>query len=214
MHIAVVGGTGREGRGLALRWARHGHRVSLGSRDAARAEARAREFDALAPGHIRGGENAWAVAEAEVVVLSVPYVGHAATLTALKPALAGRVLIDITVPLRPPVVQRVHLPPGGAAALEAQALLGPSTPVASTLHHIGSTILGDPDQPIDGDVLVCADLDEPRALAMQLVEDLGARALDAGPLANAVALEALTPVLLHLNKRYRTPSAGLRITGL
>src|SRR5262245_15751095 len=122
MQIAIVGGTGREGRGLALRWARKGHRVALGSRDAGRAEARALELSSTATGdNIAGGGNAWAVAQAEVVVLCVPYGAHDKTLRGLGPSLAGRMLIDITVPLRPPAVHRVHLPTGHAAALEAQA---------------------------------------------------------------------------------------------
>jgi NADPH-dependent F420 reductase len=213
MRIAVVGGTGREGRGLALRWARKGHEVTLGSRDRARAEVRARELAALADGIIVGGDNAWAVAQAEVVVLTVPYSAHDEMLRALEPALAGRVVVDITVPLRPPAVHRVHLPVGQAAALEAQAILGPAVPVVAALHHVSSTQLGDHEQALDGDVLVCSDSDGARATAMALIADLGARPLDAGPLCNAIALEALTPVLIHLTKRYRSAGAGVRFIG-
>lgn len=213
MHIAVVGGTGREGRGLALRWARAGHQVAIGSRDAARAEERARELAAAGSGRIEGGANAWAVERAELVLLSVPYSAHAETLRALKAPLAGRVLVDITVPLVPPRVTQVHLPPGQAAALEAQALLGAETPVVAALHHVSSTLLADPDRALEGDVLVCADVDAARAQVMALVADLGLRALDAGPLRNAVALESLTPVLLHLNKRYKG-NASIRFLGI
>jgi NADPH-dependent F420 reductase len=214
MRIAVVGGTGREGRGLALRWARRGHEVALGSRDGARAEARARELAALAGGVIVGGDNAWAVTQAEVVVLTVPYAAHDETLRALGPLLDGRVLVDITVPLRPPAVHRVHLPVGQAAALEAQAILGAAAQVVAALHHVSSTQLGDHEQALEGDVLVCSDHDGARATAMQLIADLGARALDAGPLCNAIALEALTPVLIHLTRRYRGNGAMVRFLGV
>jgi NADPH-dependent F420 reductase len=213
MRIAVLGGTGKEGRGLALRWARAGHTVLLGSRDAERAREHAAHLTSLRCGAIEGGENAWAVERSEVVLVSVPYAAHAPLLTALRSALQGRVVVDITVPLRPPQVNEVHLPPGHAAALEAQSILGPGARVVATLHHVSSSHLGDPDRAIDCDVLVCSDHDDARALVMRLVGDLGMRGLDAGPLRNAVALEALTPVLLHLNKRYGSKT-GVRFAGV
>ncbi len=215
MRIGVIGGTGKEGRGLALRWSRAGHQVRIGSRDAARASERAAELRAVAgAGDITGGDNAWAVSDAEVVVLCVPYAAHGETLRSLAAQLAGRVLIDITVPLNPPRVREVHLPPGHSAAMEAQAIVGAATPVVATLHHVSSTHLGDPDHAIEGDVLVCSDHEAATATAIALIADLGGRALDAGPLRNAVALESLTPVLLHLNKRYKCSAAALRIVGL
>ncbi|HEY8040268.1 MAG TPA: NADPH-dependent F420 reductase [Polyangiaceae bacterium] len=213
MRIAVLGGTGKEGRGLALRWARAGHAVVLGSRDAGRARDRAGELSALGCGDIRGGDNAWAAGEAEIVLVCVPYAAHAELLTELRAVLQGRVVIDITVPLRPPRVQEVHLPPGQAAALEAQTILGAGARVVATLHHVSSSHLGDPERAIRCDVLVCSDHDDARALAIDLVGDLGLRGLDAGPLRNAVALEALTPVLLHLNKRYGA-KAGVLFEGV
>jgi NADPH-dependent F420 reductase len=214
MRIGIVGGTGREGRGLALRWAGAGHEVALGSRDAARARARAEELSAEAGRPIEGGSNEQAVSSADAVVLSVPYAAHAETLRALAPHLAGRVVVDITVPLRPPKVGEVHLPEGRSAALEAQAILGPEVKVVAALHHVSSSHLGDPGHEVDCDVLVCADDKAALDLALGLVSALGVRALDAGPLANAVALESLTPVLLHLGKRYKSPGLGIRITGL
>jgi NADPH-dependent F420 reductase len=202
MRIAVLGGTGKEGRGLALRWAKAGHSVVLGSRDAARARACADELSAAGCGAIAGSDNAGAVEASEVVLVSVPYSAHGELLTELRPALGGRVLIDVTVPLRPASVREVHLPPGHAAALEAQSILGAGARVVATLHHVSSSHLGDPGLAIECDVLVCSDHDDARALVIGLVGDLGLRGLDAGPLRNAVALEALTPVLLHLTKRY------------
>ena len=221
MRIGLVGGTGREGRGLAVRWARAGHTVAIGSRDEVRARERARELSVeiaaerehLA-GAIVGGDNAWAIDGADAVVLSVPYPAHAETLQALAKGLLGRLVIDITVPLKPPRVQVVQLPPGQSAALEARAILGPEVRLVAALHHVSAVHLGDPSHPIDCDVLVCGDDEPSRAAAIALIEDLGVRAIDAGPLQNAIALEALTPVLLHINKRYKNPGVGLRITGL
>jgi NADPH-dependent F420 reductase len=220
MRVGIVGGTGKEGRGLALRWARAGHEVRLGSRDAVRADAVAAELTQLrgpragtSAGTIRGGDNAWAVRDADAVLLSVPYTAHRDTLAALAPALAGKLLIDITVPLAPPRVREVHLPPGESAALQAQALLGPTVRMVAALHHVSAAHLADVEHEIDCDVLVCGDDVEARNQAMLLLSDLGARVLDAGPLRNAIALESMTPVLLHLNQRYRTTGCGLRITG-
>jgi hypothetical protein len=216
MRIGIVGGTGREGKGLALRWAEKGHEIIIGSRDAEKAAAKARELGAAAPGgqaRITGGSNEEAAAAGEVVVLTVPYAAHADTLRAVRAQLAGRILVDITVPLQPPKVTQVHLPPGTAAALEAQALLDPSTRVVAALHHVSSAHLGEPGHAIDCDVLVCSDDEAARAAVIGLVVDLGLRGLDAGVLRNAVALESLTPVLLHLNRKYKT-NAGIRITGL
>ena len=214
MRIAVLGGTGKEGRGLALRWAKANHEVVLGSRDVDRAKATAAELSAIVGKVVSGADNASAASAAEVVLLSVPYSGHAALLTELAPALAGRVVVDITVPLQPPRVREVHLPAGQAAALEAQAILGDRARVVAALHHVSSIHLGDVDHPLEGDVLVCSDDDAARTLVMGLVGDLGMRALDAGPLRNAIALESLTPVLLHINKKYKVEGAAIRFVGV
>lgn len=218
MRIAIIGGTGKEGRGLALRWAHAGHQVTIGSRSAERGvEGAAALSETLAQAgseaRVAGADNAAAVAQAEVAVLSVPYGAHKATLESLRDALAGKILIDITVPLKPPKVRKVHLPDGQAAALEAQALLGEDARVVAALHHISSVHLADLEHEFDCDVLVCGHK-EARAEVIPLIADLGLRALDAGPLANAVALESLTPVLLHLNRHYKGRGCGLRITGL
>lgn len=214
MRIGIVGGTGDHGSGLALRWAKSGHTVTIGSRDTDKARARAAELSVQAGTTIEGGDNAWSAQGADVVVLTVPYAAHAETLRAIKEATAGKVLIDVTVPLRPPKVSRVQLPPGQAAALEAQEILGPATPVASTLQHVSARHLMDFGHPINCDVLVAADDPKAKDLAMGLVRDLGLRALDAGPLANAIALESLTPVLIHLNKTYKSQAAGVAFTNL
>jgi NADPH-dependent F420 reductase len=214
MNIAIVGGTGKEGQGMAARWAKAGHRVHIGSRDRERAQAAAAELSQRCGADVTGGDNEWAVQQADVVVLSVPYAAHASTLQSLSNALRGKVLVDITVPLKPPAVRRVTLPPGNAAALEAQALLGAETKVVAALHHVSAVHLADLEHAIDCDVLACSDHPDALATVLSLIESLGTRAFDAGPLANAVALESLTPVLLHLNRRYKSPGAGIRFTGV
>lgn len=198
---------------MALRWARAGHSVFIGSRDAARAKETATELSAEAGSNIQGGENGAAVEASELVVLSVPYSAHASTLTGLKAALAGRVLIDITVPLQPPKVSSVNLPPGQAAALEAQAIVGPETPVVAALHHVSALHLRDLDHAIECDVLACSDNKAALEQALALIRDLGVRAVDAGPLRNAIALESLTPVLLYINRTLKG-SAGIKLTGV
>lgn len=212
MRIAIVGGTGKEGRGLAVRLARAGHQVVIGSRDAGRAGTRASELSAAHGVSLEGDDNASACEGADLVVLSVPYSAHRPTLEGLRTVLAGKTLVDITVPLQPPKVRSVHLPEGQAAALEAQALL-PDTRVCATLHHVGAHHLSDVDHELDCDVLVCGHKDA-RGGVVALLSGAGLRALDAGPLRNAIALESLTPVLLYLNKKYGSPGAGIRITGL
>ncbi len=214
MRIALIGGTGKEGRGLAVRWAAAGHQVVLGSRDAERARQGAEELSKLAGATLEGADNASALEGADVTLLSVPYSAHAETLRGLKDALAGRILIDITVPLQPPHVSQVHLPAGQSAALEAQALLGPETKVVAALHHVSSTQLIDPKKSIDCDVLVCADDAAAKATVLALIKDLGLRGLDAGALRNSIALESLTPILLALNKKYKSSGAGIRFTNI
>jgi NADPH-dependent F420 reductase len=214
MKIGIVGGTGKLGSGLAVRLARAGHTVLVGSRDAAKARAHVAELTAAGATGIEAGDNTWAAREAEVVVLTVPYEAHAATLAAIKEAAAGKVLVDTTVPLKPPKVSRVQLPAGQAAALETQALLGPGTPVAAALHHVSAAHLGDPSHPIDCDVLVAADDARAKSTAIEMIASIGLRALDAGPLVNAIALESLTPVLIHLNRTYKSPGAGVILSNL
>lgn len=214
MKIAIVGGTGKEARGMALRWAKAGHEVVLGSRDAARAADKASELSGLGFGTLSGTDNASACRAAEVVVLSIPYSAHASTLADIREVLAEALVIDITVPLKPPAIRTVHLPEGRSAALEAQALLGPKARVVAAMHHVSAVHLADLEHGIDCDVLACGDDAAALETAIKLIGELGVRAFDAGPLANSVALEALTPVLLHMNKRYKSAGVGVRFTGL
>lgn len=214
MKIAIIGGTGKEGSGIAVRWANNGHEVTIGSRDAARAQERAAELSAEYNLTIQGGANEDIVRDAELVVLSVPYSAHASTLQGLASLLADKKVLDITVPLAPPKVKEVNLPQGGAAALETQAILGENAKVGAAFHHVSSQHLLDLSHTIETDVLVVADDLAFRKELMELVRQTSARAINAGVLKNAVALESLTPVLIHINGAYKAPGAGIRITGL
>jgi len=213
--IAVVGGTGAEGSGLALRWAHAGHQVIIGSRDGAKAQASADELNALlSRPALTGSSNAEAVAMAEIVVLTVPYASQQATAMDLKPALEGKILVDVTVPLVPPKVSTVQLPPTDSAAVALQALVGPGVKVVSAFQNISAHKLKKLDHKIPCDVLVCCDDKDARFIVMGLAEDAGLRGINAGPLANSTVAESLTSVLIWINRAYKIPDAGITITGL
>jgi NADPH-dependent F420 reductase len=215
MVIAVLGGTGKEGSALAMRWTLKGYDVIIGSRDAARAASRAAEMNAELDGdYLRGMDNAAAAQAADLVVLSVPYDAHRTTLEGVRQHLAGKILVDITVPLKPPQVRTVHLPPGEAAALEAQACVGADVRVVAAFQNVSSVKLADLHSAVDCDVLVCGDDEAAKGAVMQLIEAAGMRGVDAGTLRNAIAVEALTPVLLYINRRYGVKGSGIRITGI
>lgn len=213
--IAVIGGTGKEGAGLAMRWARAGYEVVIGSRSAEKGARVAAELNERAGvTTIRGTSNVQAAAEGDVVVLTVPYSAHKAILADIKDAVQGKVLVDVTVPLRPPKVTVAHIPEGRSATEEAQAFLGPGVRVVCAFQNIAAAHLQDIDHKIDCDVLVCGDDREAKNIAIRLAEAAGTRGIDAGPLANAVVVEGLTPVLIGINKRYKAKGAGIRITGI
>jgi hypothetical protein len=214
MKIAVLGGTGKEGSGLALRWANAGHTVSIGSRDASKAEAVAQELNLVfGEARITGTDNVSAAAAADVIVLSVPYAAHHDTLRSVREQCAGKVVVDVTVPMNPADFLRVAPPPGGSASKEAQAILGADARVVTAFQNISSTHLKKLDAVIDCDVLVCADDEQAKQTGMQLVRDVGMKPWDAGPLDNASVIEGLTPILLGINKRHKVKGAGIRITG-
>ena len=213
--LAILGGTGKEGAGLAMRWALHGYRVIIGSRSEDKAKTRAAEMNSeLGADYLTGLANAEAADAAAIVILSVPYGAHQATLHSVRDQCQGKILVDLTVPLQPPEIMAVNLPKGGAAALEAQMLLGPNVTVVAAFQNVSAVKLKKLDQPVDCDVLVCADDQGARAAVIELVAAAGMRGVDAGGLKNAVAAESLTPVLLHINKTYGVQGAGIRITGL
>jgi NADPH-dependent F420 reductase len=214
--IAVIGGTGREGPGLALRWAKSGqYQVLIGSRQQEKAERVAAELNArLGRNLIRGMVNPDAAAAADMVVLTVPYSAHMPILESIRAGLRGKILVDVTVPLQPPKVSQVYIPPGGSAAAEAQALLGSDVRVVAAFQNVGAAHLQDPDHLIESDVLVCGDDREAKAEVIALAQAAGMRGLDAGPLQNAVVVEGLTAVLIGINIRYKAKGAGIRITGI
>jgi NADPH-dependent F420 reductase len=213
--ICVVGGTGAEGSGLALRWAHAGHRVTLGSRDTVKAQAAARELNGiLGKEAVTGTDNLSGAAAVEVVVLTVPFAAQIPTITELKPVLAGKILIDVTVPLVPPKVSRVQLPPSDSCVVAVQQLLGDTVRVVSAFQNVSAHKLKRLDYNIDCDVLVTSDDKDARAIALALAQDAGLRGIDAGPLANSVVAESLTSALIWINRTYKIPDAGIRITGL
>jgi len=213
--ICVVGGTGSEGSGLALRWAHAGHQVTLGSRDAAKARAGAAELNALlGKDTIEGADNTSGASAAEIVVLTVPFSAQVPTVTELKPVLSGKILIDVTVPLVPPKVSRVQLPESDSCVMAVQQMLGESVRVVSAFQNVSAHKLKRLDHKIECDVLITSDDKEARAVAIALAHDAGLRGVDAGPLANSVVAESLTSALIWINRTYKVPDAGIRITGL
>lgn len=215
LTLAVLGGTGKEGSALAQRWALHGYRVLIGSREAAKAVARAQELNAQLGGeYLTGLQNSDAAQQADVAVLTVPYSAHQATLESVKEQLQGKILVDVTVPIMPPKVRTVYIPPGKAAALEARELLGENVRIVSAFQNVSHEKMSDPNGAVDCDVLVTGDDKDAKQEVIKLVKAAGMRGIDAGPLANAVAVEALTPVLLYINKTYSIHGSGIRITGI
>ena len=211
--IAILGGTGALGVGLATRLSKAGHEVLIGSRSREKAQAFVTAMKAERPGFRGcGGGLAETAAQADLAFLSVPYAAHAETLAQVRDQLAGKILIDATAPLRPPKVGTVQLPTAGCAAVEAQLALGPDVRVVSALQTVGAEKLAG-GKAIDGDVLVAADDAEAAALVCGLLGDIGLRAWHVGPLANSAAAEAMTSVLIQINRRYKRAQSGLRITG-
>jgi len=213
LTLGLIGGTGKEGKGLAYRWARAGYNVIIGSRTKEKAEAAAQELNARLGGdHVRGMLNPDAAWACDIAILTVPYEAHTATLESVRETLAGKVLVDVTVPVRPPKVSVVHVPEQGSAAQEAQALLGDQVRVVSAFQNVSHEHLVE-DHPIACDVLVSGDDAEAKKQVLLLVEAAGMVGWDAGPLPNAVVAEGMTSVLIGINRRYKMKGAGIRITG-
>ncbi len=212
-----MGGTGPQGRGLALRWALAGIDVVLGSRDHDRGVRMAEELRERlgdAPGTVTGKSNVEAAREAdELVVLAVPYVGHRPMLEALKEHLAGKILVDVVVPLAQDNPRQVVMPAEGSATEEAQAILGPDIPVVGALHNVSAVVLDRTDAPIHCDILICGNSKQAKDKVAALVERLGVRVYNAGRAESARAIEHMTAILIRLNGSKATPfrHAGLRI---
>lgn len=215
MTVAVIGGTGAEGGGLALRLANAGYPVIIGGREAARAEAAAAEINAtLGTDSARGAANPEAAAAADIVLLTVPYAGQLTTAQSIRDRIGGKILIDATVPLMPPKVGRVQLPEGGSASAALQAALGDEVKVVAAFQNVSAHHLKDLSHKVDCDVLVCGDDKEARETVIGLAEAIGLRGVHAGPIANAAAAEALTSILITINRQYKVPGSGIRITGI
>ncbi len=215
--IAILGGTGELGTGLARRWVQAGYAVIIGSRAIARAETAAKELRSVMAARgvrdvvVQAMENSAAAATADLVVITVPFGHQASTLEQLRDGLAGKILIDVTVPLVPPKVGTVQLPEGGSAGEIAQRLLGSEVRVVSAFQNVAAHHLQEGHE-LDCDVLVAGNDKEAREVVIDLVEAAGMRGFHAGPIANAAAAEALTSVLITINRRYKC-HAGIRITG-
>jgi 8-hydroxy-5-deazaflavin:NADPH oxidoreductase len=206
--IAIIGGTGNLGSALAWRLARAGRDVVIGSRTVEAAVAKATEL-----GHgLTGMVNADAAAAADVVIITVPFSAQASTLDDIKPHVAGKIVLDTTVPLVPPKVMRVQLPPEGSAAVKAAAILGEGVRVVSGFHNVAAHKLAQ-DVDVDCDILVFGDEKAARAEVVALADTIGLRGIHGGALANAAAAEAMTSLLIFINKHYQVDGAGIRITG-
>lgn len=213
--IAILGGTGNEGSGLALRWARAGYDVAIGSRQLDKAHTAAAELNELLGKElIHGMINQEAAAWADIVVLTVPYAAHAAILAEIRDAVQGKVFVDVTVPLNPQNVRRVRMPAAGSATLEAQQILGPQVKVVAAFQNISAAHLKDLEHEADCDVLVCGNDREAKQQVIELAREAGFWGWDAGPLENSMVVEGLTSILIHLNIEHKVKSSGLRITGI
>ena len=215
LSIAVLGGTGKEGKGLAYRWAKAGYHVFIGSRNADKAKAATQDLWKMLDGNvlIEGLSNQEAAQKADVVVLTVPYSAHRETLESVKDVLKGKLLIDVTVPIIPPKITKVQMPSAGSAAQEAKQILGQEAEVASAFQNISHEHLM-LDQDVECDVLVTGTGKEARAETLKLVAAAGLIGWDAGPIENSVVLEGLTSVLININKQYGSTHAGIKITGV
>lgn len=206
--VAVVGGTGNLGAAIARRLAKAGRRVVIGSRSSESATKAAAELGF----GLMGAANADAAAACDIIIVTVPFAAQGATLAGIAPHVAGKIVVDTTVPLVPPRVMRVQLPAEGSAAVHAQALLGETVTLVSAFHNVAAhTLITDED--VDCDVLVFGDDKAARAEVIGLALQMGLRGLHGGALVNAAAAEALTSVLIFLNKAYQVDGAGIRITG-
>ncbi len=213
--IAIIGGTGKEGKGLAYRWVKAGYTVIIGSRSAEKALLAANEVRSLAgsQAQIHGLDNCAAAERAGIIVLTVPFSVHTEMLEQIKPFVQGKILVDVTVPLVPPRVTRAQMPPAGSAAMEAQQILGEGVQVASAFQNISYEHLL-LDEEVDCDVLVCGSGKATRAVVLELVRAAGLKGWDAGPLENSMVVEGMTSILIGLNKQFNVQAAGIRITGI
>jgi hypothetical protein len=216
LKIAILGGTGNEGFGLGFRWAHAGHQIIIGSRRAAKGSEAAAEMSQLLPdsAQVSGGDNASAAAQAELVVLSVPYSAQENTLESVRETLDGKLLLTVVAPTGEKKSRVWTLPSGLSAAEEAQAQLGDGVRVVAAFQNISAHHLLDLDHEMECDVLVCGDAKADKKVVMRLCRDAGLQGINTGALQNARVAEALTSALIAINIIYKSKSAGIRITGI
>ncbi|MCB2202476.1 NADPH-dependent F420 reductase [bacterium] len=214
--IGIIGGTGKEGKGLAYRWVQAGHRVIIGSRKLEKAQNAVAELAELLGEEtslLEGMANEDAVEACEIAVLTVPYSAHRLTLEGLKDSLQGKILVDVVVPIVPPKVTKVQMPSAGSVAQEAQEILGDDCRVVDAFQNISHERLMKGGE-VDCDVLVCGKTKAARQVVLGLVADTGLTGWDAGPIENAVVVEGMTSVLIGLNIQHKVHASGIRITGI
>jgi 8-hydroxy-5-deazaflavin:NADPH oxidoreductase len=215
LKLAILGGTGQEGSALAARFARAGYTVTLGSRDAAKARSVAASINETTnTSNVHGADNLNAAAGADLAILTVPFASQQTTVAGVRDALKGKILVDATVPLMPPKVSVVQLPNGGSAVAALQAMVGTDIRVVSAFQNVSHAHLKDLDHEIDCDVLVCADDAKAAEQVIELVKAIGMRGFYGGPIQNSIAAEALTSVLIAMNRKYKSPGAGIRFTAV
>lgn len=214
LTIAVLGGTGKEGKGLAYRWAKAGYQVLIGSRSSEKAITAAAEIIGLleGSGSVVGMSNPQAAQQADIVVLTVPYAAHRDTLESVKDFLKGKLLVDVTVPLVPPK-SKVQMPAAGSAAQEAKEIVGEGVEVVAAFQNVSHEHLLD-EGDVECDVLVTGTSKDARREALKLVDAAGLTGWDAGPIENSVVVEGLTSVLININKQYGSTHAGIKITSV
>ncbi len=216
--IGILGGTGKEGMGLAYRWGKAGYAIVIGSRSVEKATAAAEHIQQL-PGVqgggaiIRGASNSDAADSSDIAVLTVPFSVHKEMLESVRDNLKGKILIDVTVPLVPPKITKVQMPPEGSAALQAKLILGEETEVVGAFQNISYENLLT-DKAVECDVLVTGSSRSAREIVLKLVADAGLIGWDAGPIQNSMVVEGLTSVLLGINKQFGVEAAGIKITGV
>jgi NADPH-dependent F420 reductase len=213
--VAVIGGTGKEGKGLVFRLARAGYKVLIGSRSLKKARSNAAEFSQNLGSNvvIYGFTNISAARKADIVILAVPFSAHKDILENIRKAMQGKLLIDATVPLVPPNLSKVQMPPAGSAAQEAHEILGDGIQVTTAFQNISSASLME-EGTVDCDVLVSGTSEAARSETIKLVTTIGFTGWDAGPIENSAVVEGLTSVLIGINKKYKSTSAGIRISGV
>ena len=211
--IAMLGGTGDLGTGLAIRWSKAGHKIIIGSRTLEKAQTAVANLAKISPDTPADAmENGDAAAAGDIIVLTVPAEHQLSTLEGVKESLTGKIVIDVTVPLVPPKVGTVQLPPEGSAGKRAQDMLGEEVMVVTAFQNIAAHLLQE-DVEIECDVLVAGNKKAARDRVIELAAEAGMNGYHAGPIENSAAAEALTSILIQINRRHDISHSGIKIVG-